>query len=1516
MGMALPQVVTEDRASGAQVIDGSLKFNSADNASLTKALSSDGNLKKWTWSGWIKRGKLSENQEFFGVDTGTSAQHLIKFDSSDRIHFYRYASSYHFRRQTTQVFRDPSAWFHLVVVYDTDNSTPADRAILYVNGVRITSYSSSTDPTSGETGYINDATYTQGIGVAPSVSTEFDGSLSNINFIDGQALDASYFGYTDGLTNTWRPKKYEGTFGTNGFYLPFDGNSPIGEDKSGKGNNWTPVNFGGSVALDNSIVSGALPILNTTPGGTQAGVGVLGSKENRYYTVTTANGSVYQFDITSGNNPSLEFIRGATYKFDYSSHTGHPLLFSTSNPDSSVSAYTNGTSIASNVISFTVPHNAPATLYYYCSAHPTGMNGAISITTDETKADPYAWKNVLALPLVGANSDVSNSVNSGSTTKTITSNGDPVASNAASNFYGGSFVFDGSGDYLSSSSSADLTFGTGNFTIECWVYQTSAASAEDGIFQISTTSGGLAATQSDTITLQTNGSVYRSYANNTSTPFSTAVITNKWVHLALVRSSTSLNLFVNGVKDATTISDSRNYSGTYLAIGGYYSTSYLWVGNISDFRVYKGVAKYTSDFVVPATSPDILPDTPSGVSGGSKLTKITDGAVAFDGTGDYLNLASSTDFGLVEGDWTVECYAYITGTNGTGRLWYLEGNASNIDGVYFSNTNMSMGTTGVWSVGDGTGGDYAQNKWIHVAVCHDSTNMRMYIDGVQALTTTDNFYNASSKKLTLMSTNNGSYSGLGEGFISNFRVVKGTALYTSNFTPPTAPLTNVTNTKLLCCQSQTSVHITAVIPGTFSNDGTTWSSTVSGAVAGSPYDATKMFDGNLATYTDHNAQNSTITWTRTLTSVTSLRVYIHQGNSTGTVTTVGGNGTQVDTISTDFGPGWHNITLGTTGSTINSIAFTRGGSGNPLSIHAVEVNGTALIDGFIGKPVLKSGDSAATTFNPFTTDINAVRGQETGYATMNPLDNGGLTLANGNLDVTMSTSAWRNCRATTGMTSGKWYFEVECKAATSGQGLMPGILNAAGSITTTVGANSGGYAYNAAAGQKYNNNSGSSYGASFDNGDTISVAYDGDNGTITFYKNGVSQGVAFTSIPSDTYFPAVAMTGTMSASINFGQKPFKFPPPDGFQPLNGANVRPETVITRPDQFVGTTLYSGNNGTTQVTTGFQPDFVWLKGRSETLTHRLVDSVRGDYQLKSNTTDAQSAWTMVDILSNGFTVTNDGNEQNKSGTTYVSWAWKAGGNKGNFNVDDVGYENASDVGLTGGTITPIAASVGTKQGFSIIKWTGNRAASTVSHGLNSAVKFYFVKNLDQSSDWITWHTGLSGGGQGYIRLNTDGSAGTASTPWNSTIPTNTVFSLGADSETNGDGDEMIVYLWADVPGLQKFGKYTGNNDSDAADGPFVELGFRPGLVAIKRSNGTGNWVVYDNKRDTFNPLDGRLKWNTSGANVDNSGYNIDFLSNGFKITGGNNDNYNAASDYIYCAWAEAPTFNLYGGQSNAR
>ena len=223
-----------------------------------------------------------------------------------------------------------------------------------------------------------------------------------------------------------------------------DGNSPIGEDKSGKGNNWTPVNFGGSVALDKA--TGAKPILNTDGGGNVARPGVFGSEENQFVTVTVASktggGNAYFFGGVERD--SLASLRGTTVTFNTTDSTNntHPFKLSSTNADSSggseytdgvayyingsvvsgsdyVSNYSGGAASGFRGIKWTVPHNV-STTYYYCTVHNgMGENGRLTSTTDETKADPYAWKNVLALPLVGSSSDVSNSVNSGSTTKVI-----------------------------------------------------------------------------------------------------------------------------------------------------------------------------------------------------------------------------------------------------------------------------------------------------------------------------------------------------------------------------------------------------------------------------------------------------------------------------------------------------------------------------------------------------------------------------------------------------------------------------------------------------------------------------------------------------------------------------------------------------------------------------------------------------------------------------------------------------------------------------------------------------------------------------------------------------------------------------------------------------------------------------------------------------------------------------------------------------------------------------------------
>ena len=156
---------------------------------------------------------------------------------------------------------------------------------------------------------------------------------------------------------------------------------------------------------------------------------------------------------------------------------------------------------------------------------------------------------------------------------------------------------------------------------------------------------------------------------------------------------------------------------------------------------------------------------------------------------------------------------------------------------------------------------------------------------------------------------------------------------------------------------------------------------------------------------------------------------------------------------------------------------------------------------------------------------------------------------------------------------------------------------------------------------------------------------------------------------------------------------------------------------------------------------------------------------------------------------------------------------------------------------------------------------------------------------------------------------------STRFGGTDPTSTTITLG----THGNGNfTTILYAWCDVPGLQKFGSYTGNGDNSTDggfNGPFIELGFRPAVLLIKRTDTDGNdWVLYDSERSPINEVNKKLKPNSNAAEL--SEHANDFLSNGFKIRNGLAGNNANDGTYIYAAWAEAPSIDLFGGGANAR
>jgi hypothetical protein len=234
---------SKTKGAGGFQIANSLRFRSSASAYLNRTPSVAGNRQTWTWSGWVKRGALGAAQILFGAASSPNGSYF-RFESGDTLRFYDYnGSTFSPDLITTQVFRDPSSWYHIVLVSDTTQATSTNRVRMYVNGVQITAFSTATYPAQNAQNTSINNTYPTTIGAA---SATFDGYLTEINFIDGQALTPSSFGETDAVTGVWKPKRYSGTYGTNGFRLNFSNGTStttLGNDSSGNGNNWTTNNI-------------------------------------------------------------------------------------------------------------------------------------------------------------------------------------------------------------------------------------------------------------------------------------------------------------------------------------------------------------------------------------------------------------------------------------------------------------------------------------------------------------------------------------------------------------------------------------------------------------------------------------------------------------------------------------------------------------------------------------------------------------------------------------------------------------------------------------------------------------------------------------------------------------------------------------------------------------------------------------------------------------------------------------------------------------------------------------------------------------------------------------------------------------------------------------------------------------------------------------------------------------------------------------------------------------------------
>ena len=328
-----------------------------------------------------------------------------------------------------------------------------------------------------------------------------------------------------------------------------------------------------------------------------------------------------------------------------------------------------------------------------------------------------------------------------------------------------------------------------------------------------------------------------------------------------------------------------------------------------------------------------------------------------------------------------------------------------------------------------------------------------------------------------------------------------------------------------------------------------------------------------------------------------------------------------------------------------------------------------------------------------------------------------------------------------------------------------------------------------------------------------------------------------------------------------------------------------TTIDNPELYFQTKIYTGDGNDDRdivfdvTDTSMQPNMIWSARRDSGDNISLYDSVRGDGK-EFRTAESAGEYDRSDNIqalnSNGFQVGTDG-QVNADGGTYVSWAWK---------------ESAD-------------------AGFDMVAYTGNQTARTISHSLSAVPHWMIIKNRSNYSFQVYHHKNTSAPETEIMYLNTTAATSDSNVEWNDTAPTSSVFTVGTDVGVNQTSQSHIAYLWSEKQGYSKFGSYTGNGN---ADGEFIYLGFKPAWFLCKNTQDAGdNWIVHDNKRDTFNVTDAGLAPNTASAEF--TDVDMDFLSNGVKMRN-NTGRANSAKTFIYMAFAESPFVNSNGVPNNAR
>ena len=1194
--------ITDDRAIGGQIIQGSTIFQGA--RYLKKNFSSEGNRRRFTISVWCKRNITGTYVAFMGPYADNSNRDTFRIDNNDRLEFQSTGNSSNCK--TVSRFRDTNAWYNFMVAVDITRTLQVDRIKFYVNG-ELQTHSENSYAHNIQLKFNDNVDHYVGCrGLSGGPDLEFNGYLSQFYYVDGAALDPSHFGYTDFQTGIWRPKKFDTNVNSNYTYGSSTSTSPSGTwTASGNGwgshppshifdddySNYMNNNAGGQIITWNTTsynLRGKLEIECRS----SSGLYDIYVNGNSTKVADTPSGSDYymvdcgthdqineiQFAGTTYNTGTglgsagiyvrgiyvdgIQLKNGATH--DFGKNGFYFPLDGSDNLSKDMSS--NNNHFTPNVFSATVPFvRAKGGPLPILNTNKGGTTARLGV-----RPDPLASNLVLACPLSDRSRaggfDVHHLITGSGSAHTLAPDGVSVKTDSK-NFYGssGSTSFDGSNDHIDIPSSTDFDIGTGDFTCEAYVKLNSGAGGRTSCVVFNKSAPGATSNSSFYFGCGNNGaSLYLSTSGNSWTTWievAQDMIDSNYHHIVWQRTSNILQIYIDGVKQTAYAANQNNTiaqdvftSTRQCNIGTQDAQGSMFNGEIQDLRFYKGVAKYSDDFLVGSTHSAVVPDSPSGIAVSRKFEPSSSGSVSFEGTTSYLEIPNHSDLEVTDQDFCFEAFIYPTGTSNNG-FGYLFNKGFHNQITFRNNNNDPQMEAYFASAGSGSydiaagfasgNNSVPLHQWSHVALTRSSGTLKWFINGKEKASQSAGTLGTNSTNFSigtyLPSASNYEF----KGGISNVRITVGEAVYTSNFTPSSEPLTltsqgvTSSNVKLLCCKDKLDSTVAEKIPtGSITRSNSAYST------------ATSPFGD--------------------------------------------------DTISRAGGY-----------SVINVLLHRKAGSVSDGNLFLDNANYTQ--------------QKANIIFGP------------------------------GNI------------------TTGKYYWEIDYLDGTYGQyaGITANFDQGAGEIASQANKSYTGSQY-----YKIFNQTG---GVSFteQGPGTVSFALDVDNQIFTAYYN---NNVIFidTTIPNASttqYAPFIFSTNDgASGSIwkdshfNFGQRPFRFTPPDGYETISIANIPHIPKIIKPEKFFHTFQYTGNGGSSKTIDDlpFKPDLIWQKNISTSYHNRIWDSVRGWnsslYTNRLNQEDNYYDYGVVRSIGPGHVTLEQWRHSNflanLNGQSYINWAWKAG------------------------------------------------------------------------------------------------------------------------------------------------------------------------------------------------------------------------------------------------------------------